>query len=146
MLINSLRGDFFYLSNFSEYGFTDENGKRWKSVEHYFQAAKTDDPKEKLLIQNASTPAIAKKLSKKVKMRKEWDNIKVDVMRKALKMKFDQNKKIRDNLLSTYDCYIIEGNNWGDTFWGEVNGRGLNVLGKLLMELRDYYMKKDGLK
>jgi len=142
MIINSFRGDFSYLSNFSNYGFTDENGKRWKTVEHYFQAAKTNDPKEILLIQNAKTPSDAKKLGKKVKLRKEWNHIKVDVMRKALKMKFDQNKEIRDKLLGTYDYYLAEGNNWGDTFWGEVNGKGLNVLGKLLMELRDFYMKQ----
>jgi len=142
MIINSFRGEFSYLSNFSPYGFTDENGKRWKTSEHYFQAAKTRDPKEILLIQNANTPSDAKKLSRKVTLIKEWDHIKVDVMRKALKMKFDQNKDIRDKLISTYDCPLIEGNTWGDTFWGEVNGRGLNILGKLLMELRDYYMKQ----
>lgn len=141
MIVNFFRGEFFYLSNFSDYSFTDNNGRRWKTVEHYYQSEKTNDPKEKLLIQNAKTPEIAKKLGRKVKLKKEWDNIKVDVMRNALKFKFNQNKDIRDKLIGTDGYYLIEGNDWNDTFWGEVNGKGLNVLGKLLMELRDYYIR-----
>ncbi len=142
MIIDSFRGDFSFLSNFSNHGFVDENGRRWKTSEHYFQAAKTNDPKEKLLIQNAKTPAEAKKLARKVKLVKEWDHIKVDVMRRALKLKFDQNEDIRKKLIGTYDSLLVEGNNWGDTFWGAVNGKGLNVLGKLLMELRDFYIRE----
>ena len=41
-------------------------------------------------------------------------------------------------LLATGDAELIEGNNWGDTYWGKCNGQGLNRLGILLMQIRDY--------
>jgi len=141
MIVNSFRGDFEYLSNFSNYGFVDKNGRRWKTVEHFYQSMKTNDEKEMLQVQNAKTPTLAKSLGKKVTLRKEWDNVKVDTMREALRLKFDQNDEIRQRLRGTAGYVLIEGNNWGDTFWGEVNGKGLNILGKLLMELREYYLK-----
>jgi ribA/ribD-fused uncharacterized protein len=144
MIVNSFRGDFEYLSNFSKHGFVDKNGRRWKTVEHFYQSMKTNDEKEMLQVQNAKTPTIAKLLGRKITLRKEWNDVKVDVMREALRLKFDQNDEIRQRLKSTAGYVLIEGNNWGDTFWGEVDGKGLNILGKLLMELRDYYLKMGG--
>ena len=143
MIIDSFRGDFYWLSNFSFYSFLDKNGKHWKTTEHYFQASKTLDIKERLQIQASTTPAKAKKLGRSVSLRKDWDHIKVDVMRDALKLKFDQNEDIKQKLLSTVNYDLVEGNNWGDDFWGMVNNRGLNILGKLLMELRDYYSREE---
>lgn len=63
-------------------------------------------------------------------------------MRNILLCKFSQNEFIRNKLLSTGDVPLIEGNTWGDTFWGVVNGVGLNKMGKALMEVRE--LLRDG--
>jgi predicted NAD-dependent protein-ADP-ribosyltransferase YbiA (DUF1768 family) len=55
--------------------------------------------------------------------------------------KFANNRVLRDSLLATGTQEIVEGNTWGDTFWGQVNGKGQNKLGKLLMKIRDELME-----
>ncbi len=109
----------------------------WPSVENYYQGSKTTDFS---LHANFAimTPSEAKNKGRKVNLRPNWEEIKIDVMRKALRVKFtrvnDQGKK----LMATGDDTLVELNNWGDTFWG-VDVRsylGFNILGNLLMDRR----------
>jgi predicted NAD-dependent protein-ADP-ribosyltransferase YbiA (DUF1768 family) len=58
------------------------------------------------------------------------------MMRKLLRQKFMKNDLYRDALRETGDQQLIEGNYWGDTFWGVCDGVGTNHLGRLLMEIR----------
>lgn len=51
--------------------------------------------------------------------------------------KFMQHPNLRKELLATGDCLLIEENQWNDRYWGTVNGRGENRLGKNLMDIRD---------
>ena len=81
-------------------------------------------------------PYDLKKFSRSFELRKDWDDIKLRVMRKALRYKFRDNILCM-KLLSTGDSYIEEENWWGDTYWGVCNGVGENNLGKLLMEVRE---------
>lgn len=53
----------------------------------------------------------------------------------------DNSFGYRDALINTQDAYLEEGNKWGDTFWGTVEGKGQNVLGNLLMEVRELLKK-----
>lgn len=74
---------------------------------------------------------------KDVKMRSDWDEIKDDVMYKALMAKFTQNKKLRELLLNTGDREIIEASP-RDSYWGWGKDKtGLNMLGKTLMKVRE---------
>jgi predicted NAD-dependent protein-ADP-ribosyltransferase YbiA (DUF1768 family) len=57
-------------------------------------------------------------------------------MRQLLEQKFAPGKTLTRRLIETYPDKLIEGNHWGDVFWGVCNGRGENHLGKLLMEIR----------
>lgn len=140
--IDSFRGEYDFLSNFSRYGFTDEKGTYWKTSEHYYQAMKkSNDPIYQAMVNVAKSPGDAKRLGYG-KQPDNWHDISLDVMRKALRYKFDQNADIKQKLLDTGDSVLIEGNDWGDTFWGQVNGKGHNMLGKLLMELRDEYRRE----
>ena len=82
------------------------------------------------------TPGEAKKYGKTVRMRPAWDAIKVGVMAEIVEEKFTQNPHLQEMLLATDDMEIVEGNTWGDTFWGVCDGVGENNLGKVLMELR----------
>jgi hypothetical protein len=57
-------------------------------------------------------------------------------MLELLRQKFYYDRKLYEALLGTGDALLIEGNNWGDTFWGQVNGQGSNMLGTMLMLVR----------
>ena len=90
---------------------------------------------EKLKIAKATKPAKAKKIGRQVNLRKDWEDIKLQVMEKALRLKF-QNPDLRKKLITTGDEELVEGNPWGDRYWGVCNGSGKNKLGKLLMKIR----------
>lgn len=102
---------------------------------------KTHDEEEQNRIQMERRAAVAKRLGKTVTMRDDWDEIKVDIMREIVQAKFDQHEHLREMLLATEDAILEEGNHWGDTFWGVCRGKGLNMLGKILMDLREQYAK-----
>lgn len=145
--ITSFRGQWHAFSNFYE----NPDGK---TNEHFFQAAKFDDEKAKVVIMAAATPGDAKRLGGKngaaelealvgypVKMREDWDSgYSIEVMRELLAEKFS-HPQLREILLSSGDAELIEGNSWHDNRWGvctcsSCGGKGTNWLGKLLMELR----------
>lgn len=140
--IDSFVGYHRFLSNFSPHGFY--SGDVWYPTnEHYFQAMKTKDEKERLSIVMATSPGEAKKLGRLVTLRSDWDKIKISVMKIGVKNKFDQNPSIKQLLMETGDAELIEGNTWKDTFWGVCNGVGENWLGKILMDLRSFYYGND---
>jgi len=84
------------------------------------------------------TPGQAKKLGKSIELRPDWEEIKIEVMRELLRQKFDITKHydLWLELHMTKPDELVEGNWWGDTFWGVCKGKGENHLGKLLMEIR----------
>lgn len=131
--ISSFGGKYDFLSNFY-WCRIEHEGIAYPSVEHAFQAAKTHDRDERKRIASLPTPRMAKRAGRKVKLRKNWNSIRIGVMRTLLRKKF-QHPELRDKLLATGDAVLIEGNYWGDTFWG-VDGEGENHLGRLLMEIR----------
>ena len=114
----------------------------YKTNEHFYQAFKTLDLVERQNIVYAATPAEAKKLGGSVNLRKDWDSIKVEVMRYGLGFKFSI-PDLRKRLIDTGDAFLVEANWWGDTFWGVCQGRGRNMLGNLLMEIRGVISKID---
>lgn len=107
------------------------------TVEHSYQALKSKDTVEQLKILSAVGPGAAKRMGKQVKMmREDWETIKVPVMLNLLRIKFSI-PSLKQLLLDTGDAKLIEGNWWGDKFWGVCNGEGRNMLGTLLMNLRE---------
>lgn len=134
--LNGFFDDYRFLSNFWPSEF-EIDGEVWPTVEHYFQAMKTEVPKEVALIFNSDSPAEAKRLGRKVQLRGDWESIKDAVMYEALVEKFSQNKHLADRLLETGDMILIEGNDWKDQVWGvPYSGIGENRLGELLMQVR----------
>lgn len=132
--ITSFRGANGFLSNFHECKVKMPDGITYNSAEAAFQAQKTEDMDERRKFASMS-PREAKKRGKNIELREGWDSMRVDVMREVLAAKF-ANPELRRQLDSTAGRLLVEGNTWGDRFWGAVDGRGENVLGKLLMELR----------
>jgi ribA/ribD-fused uncharacterized protein len=133
--IKWFRDTYAFLSNFYESPFTIK-GVEFKTVEHFFQAMKCTDKKEFMSIVNCETPGQARSLGRRVNLREDWQDIKVSVMYKGLKKKFE-DPLLEKLLLNTFDRKLVEGNTWNDTYWGVCNGRGENVLGRLLMKVRE---------
>ena len=115
------------------------DNRYWNTAEHAYQAAKTNVAGEKEAIFMAPTAKDAKKMGKRLTLRPDWDEVKVDIMYEIVKAKFHHNPTLREMLLLTTGLEIEEGNWWGDTFWGVCKGEGLNNLGKILMRIRDEY-------
>ena len=133
--ISSFKGRYAFLSNFAHCEVEFE-GDKYITTEHAFQAAKTFNKEERTEIREALTPAIAKRFGKEVTLREDWEDVKVDIMYNLLKQKFSI-PEFREQLLATGNAKLIEGNHWNDTFWGVCNGVGRNMLGELLMQLRE---------
>lgn len=130
-------GKFRFLSNFFPVQVEGPGGIKFSSVEHAYQASKTLDPVEWEEIFWASSPAKAKAIGRNVKIRWEWEQIKLSVMEDLVRQKFC-NQKLYNELLKI-DGMIVEGNWWGDKFWGVdiKTNVGQNHLGKILMKIRD---------
>jgi ribA/ribD-fused uncharacterized protein len=126
-----------FLSNFMRAPFTLD-GFWYSTVEHYYQSQKTLDLYEGLAIREASSPTEARTLGSKVTLRADWHEIKLDVMRNGVRAKFEQNPALRQRLIDTGDEELVEGNHWGDEYWGvnERTNHGENWLGRILMEVR----------
>ena len=134
--------EYRFLSNFYSGEFKIA-GYIYPTVEHYFQSMKAFVIQEAEEIRNASTPGIAKKLGNQCSLRKDWEYVKLDVMKVGVIAKFVQNNDLKEKLINTGFFYLEEGNDWGDKFWGIVNGEGENNLGKILMQTREYLRLKD---
>lgn len=133
----SKSGDYAELSNFAPYGF-HEGELYWPTVEHYFQAKKFSDSDHQERIRNAGSPKQAKALgqSRKHPIQPNWDTIREDVMREALRRKF-KNPELKNLLLGTKKRDLVENSPY-DKYWGcGKDGKGKNRLGVLLMELRE---------
>lgn len=142
--INSFRGKYAFLSNFTTCRNLDYRGFSAKTVEHHFQAAKTFNPRWAQAIRRAATPGLAKRLgnSKNLPMRKDWNATKDEVMYRLVKRKFRRDPALRASLLKTAGRDLTEGNYWHDNYWGHCYcgrciGTGENRLGKILMRVRD---------
>lgn len=124
------------------------------TVEHEYQAAKTHSLVDKVAILTAATAKEAKMMGRSVTLRKDWDDVKVQVMRDLLLVKFLDHTSCAQYLVDTGDEYLVEGNWWHDNFWGRCNCYSCrnkfeqwkpgdevppvgNHLGLLLMEIRD---------
>lgn len=143
MTISSFTDENRFLSNF----WTEpQRGNR--SVEHFYQAAKAAVPAQAAeILADSVTAGQSKRLGQKVELRDDWNQIKDDVMYQNVRSKFMLDKELADKLLATGDQELIEGNNWGDRYWGaewvpEVEEWvGENKLGKILMEVRTQVAK-----
>jgi len=145
--INNFREQYDFLSNFYQCDVLYE-GITYPSAETAFQAAKCADTKERLKFKLLQ-PGEAKKLGKKINLRPDWENVKVDIMRKIIKIKFSGNQELTNKLLKTGNAVLVESNTWHDNFWGSCECSRCNyisaenMLGNLLMECRTEIQAKN---
>ena len=107
-MINSFTGDYYFLSNFYMAP-VSYNGWDYTNNEAAFQAQKTKNRRLRFQLFSKASPSGAKATGRKIDLEK---------------------------LLATGDEHLEEGNTWGDTTWGTVNGIGENRLGRILMKVR----------
>lgn len=117
------------------------DGFTYRSVEHAYQAAKTLDIDWRLKIAGLDKAGAAKRMGRRVPMRSDWDKVKLSIMEQLLKEKFSR-PPLKSWLMKTQPNELVEGNDWGDRYWGKtqtVSGEwvGENWLGRLLMKVRD---------
>lgn len=126
-----------FLSNFYEvkvmYG-----GLTYGSNEAAFQAQKCMTEEEKRQFTELN-PGKSKSVGRLVQLRPDWEQVKVGIMEEIVRAKFTQNRELALRLLATGEKVLVEGNHWGDTYWGvdTRTGQGDNHLGKILMKVRE---------
>lgn len=136
--IISFTGDFDFLSNMYPCEVVNDLGERFPSVENAYQAAKAPEDREWQEFCKKCSPKESKTESKSIKLREDWERVKIETMFHLVDMKFSQDPLHR-KLIQTNDAYIVEGNTWRDNFWGADSTTlvGANVLGQILMLVRD---------
>ncbi len=128
-IINEFRGNYSYLSNF----YIEPDGTH---VEGEYQRAKCMTPRDRHRF-DGLTPAQCKAEGKKVELRPDWNDVKVSIMKGLVYQKFLDHPRLAERLLLTGDSPLEESNWWGDTVWGTHYGKGQNLLGIILMEVRN---------
>jgi len=142
-VINEFKNDYEMFSNFYPVSIY-YLGYYFPSVEHAFVASKSDNPMfwYKIAQIPEDQAGKAKRFGRKVKLRKNWDMLKLSYMKRLLMQKFSYHR-FKELLLSTGDAILIEGNYWHDNYWGDcycpkcANIVGQNQHGKMLMKVRD---------
>lgn len=132
-------------SNFSAHPF-ELDGLRWPTSEHYFQASKFEDPARREEIRAQVSPMVAARMgrSRHYPLRGDWEDVKDDVMRRAVLRKFETHPDIAAMRLGTGDEEIVEQTT-GDHYWGcGSTGSGKNMLGRVLMEVRATLRARQG--
>lgn len=140
-MISEFQGEYRWLSNFWS-AVVYRGQLEFPTVEHAYQSAKFTDIAHIVAIQKASTPGVAKSLARKYPLREDWDTIKTGIMEDLLRQKFKSGSVLAANLVATGEQELEEGNLWHDMYWGVCHcykhkGNGKNVLGKLLMQIRN---------
>src|SRR3954463_12157561 len=124
--LNEPYGEF---SNFSPHPF-ELKGLVWPTSEHYFQAQKFAGTEHEEAIRIAKSPMIAARMgrSRERPLRPDWEAVKDDIMREALRAKFSQHPSLKDLLLSTGEAELVEHTS-DDRYWADGgDGRGQNRL------------------
>lgn len=118
------------------------DGINYPSAEHAYVAAKTVDLELRRTIANLPTAGDAKRFGRDIHLRSDWEQVKGAEMLSILRIKFT-DPVLREKMINIGHAHLIEGNTWGDTYWGVCNGQGQNMLGKLLMQVRDEIRRED---
>ena len=143
-MIDSFRGKYFFLSNFYKFPVTLQ-GITYPSGEAAFQSQKTNSREKKIeLFANCLEPGLAKRRGRALPRPPGWDEaLRLPAMKRVVRAKFSPHRcpDLVESLLDTGNLELVEGNTWGDQFWGCVYREGVgwvgeNNLGIVLMESR----------
>ena len=142
-MVLGFEGRYRFLSNFYEKEFT-MRGKTYASGEHAYQAFKCENEEDHELIRNLTSPRMAKRYGRQIKIRDDWEDIKYNIMEEVVRAKF-KDPYLKALLIDTDPKYLEETNWWHDNTWGNCTcgkrhtckDKGKNCLGEILMKIRD---------
>lgn len=134
-MINEFKGKYYFLSNFYNAPVMYE-GLLYLNNESAFQSAKVKDIERRKQFCRID-PSTAKRKGRNVALRHDWEKIKDKVMEDCVRDKFTRNEDLKCKLIETGDEELVESNTWMDQYWGVCNGKGENMLGKILMKVRE---------
>ena len=138
-MINEFSGRYRWLSNFHTCSIVYD-GVEYPSTENAYQAAKTIIKEERIQFEMI-TAGQSKRARQKVTLRGDWEAVKINIMKELTRLKYKKGI-LKKKLIATGKQEIVEGNYWGDTFWGVCKGKGDNRLGKILMKERKRLVKR----
>lgn len=144
--ITSFSGEYRWLSNFYPSPLT-YGGVVFPTVENAYQAQKTKDTDLQRMVDKMK-PGQAKSWGKLIELRDDWEDVKLGIMQNCVHLKFWFGYPLFWKLMDTKDSWLIEGNRWGDKFWGAVWDQekqtwdGQNRLGEILMNIRELGMEE----
>lgn len=136
--------EYYVFDNFSSFQI-EYKGKIYPTSEHAYQSTKFIHTDSELAekIRNAKSAHLALKIAEENsdKKQKNWDDIKLTVMKEILICKVNQHEYVKKKLLQSGDREIVE-DSWRDNYWGWGESKqGENHLGKLWMEVRKEFQK-----
>lgn len=115
-----------------------KDGHSYSTREHFFQSKKFEGTKYESEIRKVKSPMEAAKegRDKSKPLRKDWESVKYSIMLEGIMLQCQQNPEFKKLLLETGDAKLVEHTE-NDAIWGDGgDGKGLNLLGKALMEAR----------
>lgn len=142
MKVTEFKGEYEFLCNFHKVNVPFVyNGVTYNTSEAAFQAAKYNGHHAEDVHKAFArcTPGEAKHLGRAIKIREDWEEVKDGIMTDIVRAKFNADTDLKQKLIDTGDMELIEGNNWGDRYWGVCDGEGKNRLGTILMCLREEF-------
>lgn len=150
-----------FFGNSNNYGFLSQwyhslfivDDMEYFCAEQWMMAEKARLFKDKIALQNimnATHPKTIKAEGRKIKNfnNEIWNNHKYDIVLNGTRHKFHQNSNLSEKLLATVDKKLVEASPY-DKIWGiglnasaaikipENKWPGQNLLGKILMQVRD---------
>jgi ribA/ribD-fused uncharacterized protein len=129
-------------SNFTRFPVIIKNFGKFPTAEAALQAYKDPENLDYVNKQISSrSPLESKNIGKKANVRKDWKKVREQIMYKILENKFLQHSHLRQVLLATCLSPIIHHTK-DDNIWGNGRGNGLNLLGKLLVQLRTKFQRE----
>ena len=129
--------EFYVFSNYSSFAI-EWKGKLYPTSEHVYHSEKFDDEGLKEQVRNTRSAHDSQKFAQANvdKCRKDWNDVRLGIMKEILRAKVAQHPYIKKKLLQSGNKELIE-DSWRDSFWGwGENKDGENHLGKLWMEIR----------
>jgi len=129
-------GEYGFMSNFSKHPITVD-GRRYETTEHYYQAMKATNDVDHESVRLAKGPKASKTLARQILLRPDWENVKYEIMKDALRAKAQQYEFIIPALENSGTEELAENSPY-DYIWGTgKDGTGQNLLGKAWMEIRN---------
>jgi ribA/ribD-fused uncharacterized protein len=146
MTIDKFHGPYRFLSNFWEAPILiAEKGLSFPSTENAYQASKIRlDHPDRIALMHEFTrigPGEAKRKGRSVPVRSDWDRVKLGIMTRLISLKFGNHPALGRKLALTDPHELVEGNTWGDRYWGVCGSIGENHLGRLLMAQRELCLR-----